>query len=123
MEYSFNFEKLVAYQHAKGFAVFVYQLTKMFPDNEKFGLISQLRRASVSVMSNIVEGNARMTNKDKARFFSISYSSLMEIISQLELSFELEYITKEQKEIARQKAYKLAKIISGLRKNFVKNNP
>ncbi len=122
MENTFNFENLEAYKKAKEFTVYIYRITKIFPDNERFGLISQLRRASVSVMSNIVEGNARITNKDKARFFSISYSSLMEVVSQIELSFELEYINEKQKDFIRQKAYKLSKIISGLRWSFIKNN-
>jgi four helix bundle protein len=73
----------------------IYTITKEFPDAEKFGLITQLRRASVSVCSNIAEGSSRKTNVEKRRFLEISRSSLVEIDTQIEIALMLDYISKE----------------------------
>ena len=73
----------------------IYDVTAKFPDKEKFGLVSQIRRAGISVASNIAEGTSRKTNADKAHFTTMSYASLMELLNQLIISEELNYITKE----------------------------
>jgi four helix bundle protein len=73
----------------------VYRITDKFPYDEKFGLVSQLRRAAVSVVSNISEGEARKTSKEKRRFYEISCASLVEIDAQIEISLELNFISKE----------------------------
>ena len=65
-----------------------------FPENEKFGLVSQLRRASVSIASNLAEGTSRQTNKDKAHFTTMAFGSAVEVINQLILSFELNFISE-----------------------------
>ncbi len=72
--YTFSFEKLNVWIDAKELIKKVYRSTKKFPSEEKFGLTSQLRRASVSVASNIAEGTSRITSKDKAHFTTIAYS-------------------------------------------------
>ena len=73
----------------------IYIITKEFPDAEKFGLITQLRRASVSVCSNIAEGSSRKTDAEKRRFLEISRSSLVEIDTQIEIALMLNYVKKE----------------------------
>lgn len=80
--YTYSFEKLEVWKEAIQFTVLIYELTKKFPDTEKFGLISQLRRASVSISSNIAEGTSRKTNKDKAHFMTIAFSSATEVLNQ-----------------------------------------
>ena len=74
----------------------VYKLTKTFPAEEKYGLVSQMNRAAVSVPSNIAEGSGRMTIKDQSHFYSIAYGSLMEVLAQLDVACDLGYITKEE---------------------------
>ncbi|TAJ06660.1 four helix bundle protein [Marinilabiliaceae bacterium JC017] len=97
--YSYGFEKLEVWQLSRKLAKDIYQTTSKFPEEEKFGFISQLRRATVSVSSNIAEGNSRKSTKDKAHFMEMSFSSLMEVINQLILATDLRYIsTKELNE-------------------------
>src|SRR4051812_34728786 len=74
----------------------LYRITKTFPSEERFGLTNQLRRASVSVCSNIAEGCSRKSKSEKRRFFEISRSSKVEKDTQIEIAIELEYIQKNQ---------------------------
>ena len=92
--YIYSFEKLEVWNEAKEFTKSIYLLTSKFPDSEKFGLISQLRRAAVSICSNIAEGSARKSNKDKAHFTTMAFGSSVEVINQLILSFELNFINE-----------------------------
>jgi four helix bundle protein len=78
----FNFEKLETWQKAIQFADLGYRLTKYFPDDERFGLTSQMRRAAVSISSNIAEGSSRHSHDDYARFIEIASGSLFEVVSQ-----------------------------------------
>lgn len=87
MEYSF--EKLDVWKKAKDFVVRIYKVTADFPEEEKFGLISQLRRASVSISSNIAEGSSRTSPDDQGRFYIIAYSSAIEVLNQLIISTDL----------------------------------
>ncbi|MBC7936123.1 MAG: four helix bundle protein [Rhizobacter sp.] len=73
----------------------VYSLTKKFPKEEQYGLVSQLRRAAVSVCSNLAEGSARISAKEKKRFYEIARASLVEIDTQVEISILLEYLSPE----------------------------
>lgn len=114
--YTFGFEKLDVYQMGKSFVKDIYALTKRFPDVEKYGLVSQINRSAVSVVSNLVEGNSRNTPKDKAHFTQLSYSSLMEVLCQIDISRELEYITIDDYHKMRLQVEDLAKRLNGLRK-------
>ena len=89
-------KKLDVYQIALSLLTKVYQHTKHFPKEEQFVLISQLRRAAVSVCSNIAEGAARRSKPEKRRFYEVSRSSVVEIDTQFEISLKLEYITKDR---------------------------
>ena len=90
----FSFEKLEVWIEAKEFTKSIYRITSTFPDTEKFGLISQLRRASISIASNIAEGSARKSFKDKAHFSTIAFGSAVEVLNQLIISFELDFISE-----------------------------
>ncbi len=78
----FGFENLDTWKSAIDFAGLVYRLAHKLPDDERYGLISQMRRAAVSISSNLAEGNSRTSRKDYLRFVEIAYGSLMEVISQ-----------------------------------------
>lgn len=92
--YIFSFEKLEVWREAKEFSKDIYEITSKFPDTEKFGLTVQLRRASISIASNIAEGSARKSYKDKAHFTTIAFGSAVEILSQLIISFELGFVSE-----------------------------
>ena len=94
--YVYSFEKLEVWVEAKELSKVIYIVTKDFPSDEKFGLTSQLRRASISICSNIAEGSARKTNKDKAHFTTMAFSSAVEVLNQVIITEELGFITKEQ---------------------------
>jgi len=93
--YTYYFEKLDVWKKSIAFCTLIYKLTKSFPENEKFGMISQLRRASVSVPTNIAEGLSRDSFKDQARFSTIAYGSLMEVLNLLIIANRVELIEEE----------------------------
>ncbi len=93
-DYQFGFEKLRVWQLSREFVKQIYRLTENFPKEEKFGLVDQLRRASISIASNIAEGTARASGKDQAHFTNLAYSSLMETINQLYLASDLGFIAE-----------------------------
>ncbi len=88
-----NFEDLVAWQEAVSLAKSIYHLTSTFPKQEQFGLTSQLRRAVISVSSNLAEGFGRFGQKDKERFYTIALGSLLEVRSQVLVSEALVFAT------------------------------
>jgi len=73
----------------------IYLCTKLFPAEEKYGLVSQLCRAALSVSSNIAEGTSRKSGKDQGHFYQMAYSSLMEVLSQLVIAKELDFLSEE----------------------------
>lgn len=89
------YRKLIAWQEGHRLCVRTYESTRSFPSDERFGLISQMRKSSASVPTNIAEGNARRTNKDKIHFLNISLASLEELHYQYLLARDLSYITEE----------------------------
>jgi len=89
-------KKLDVYEIALNLTKEIYELTKSFPKEEQFVLISQLRRAAVSICSHLAEGSARVSKADKRRFYEISRSSLVEIDTQFEVSLILGYLKKDQ---------------------------
>jgi four helix bundle protein len=90
--YTFGFERLDVWSKSRLLTNKIYKFTQLFPDHEKFGMASQLRRAVISICSNIAEGSSRNSRKDQAHFYNIAYSSLMETLNQLILSCDLNYI-------------------------------
>jgi len=93
--YLYSFEKLDVWQLSRKLVGIIYKVTDKFPADEKFGLTSQLRRASVSIASNIAEGSSRNSLKDQVRFIEIGYGSLMEVYTQLCIAVDLSYSSKE----------------------------
>lgn len=118
----FSFEKLNVWKESIDLTKDIYLLTNQFPSEEKFGLVSQLRRASVSISSNIAEGTSRETNKDKAYFTTISYSSTMEVLNQLIFSKELEFISEGEYLKLRERIYKISNMLNALKKTQLKAN-
>jgi four helix bundle protein len=92
---TYSFEKLIVWQKSRSLAVMINKITKDFPKDEIFGMISQMRRCSISIASNVAEGSGRHTAKDKARFTEIAYSSALELINQLIISWDLEYVSEK----------------------------
>ncbi|HMG16455.1 MAG TPA: four helix bundle protein [Saprospiraceae bacterium] len=90
---TYFFEKLEIWQLSIDFSVEIYNVTIDFPSEEKFGVTNQIRRASNSVSANIAEGSSRLGNKERARFYQIAYSSLMEVLSFLILSNRLNFLS------------------------------
>ena len=117
----YSFEKLDVWEKSKDFTVKVYRITKSFPGEEKFGLISQLRRASVSVSSNIAEGSSRKSLKEQGRFYNIAYSSAIEVLNQLIISKELELLTIDDYQDLRENIEHITAMLNKLH-NATKNN-
>ena len=115
-----SFEKLEVWQDAKALTQVIYKSTRSFPDEEKFGLVSQLRRAIISVTSNIAEGSSRMSPKDQAHFYHIAFSSLMEVLSQILISIELGYLPKKSEDSFRKEISKVSNKLNSLRKSSLK---
>ncbi|MEI6400005.1 MAG: four helix bundle protein [bacterium] len=91
-----DYEKLVVWQKSMDFVIFVYEITKKFPKNEDYALTSQIRRAVISVPSNIAEGSRRNTQKDFAHFLTMSLGSLAELDTQIKIAERLKYVSKKE---------------------------
>lgn len=103
----------------------IYKILETFPNAEKYALGDQLRRAVISVPSNIAEGFGRGSTKEQIHFFEISYGSLMEVLCQIEIAMELGYITSEDYREIENNIVVVAKLLSGLRnsaKTKINNN-
>jgi four helix bundle protein len=109
-----SYRDLVAWQRAFALGVSVYRLTRAFPDHERFGLISQLRRGGVSVASNIAEGYGRGSRADYVRFLKVARGALFEVETQLLFARELEYASHEQLEPVTKQVNDTARVLSGL---------
>jgi len=92
----YSFEKLQVWQTAAKLDKAIFELTKKFPKKEEYILISQIQRASISICSNIAEGSGRRKGKDQGQFYKIAYSSLLEVINQLLLAINREYLTEQE---------------------------
>ena len=115
----FNFEKLETWQVAIDFADLVYKLTRNFPDQERFGLTNQMRRAAVSISSNVAEGSSRSSRPDFARFVEIATGSLFEIVSQSFIGRREQFLTEEQFQQLYTAAERQGKMLSGLRQSLL----
>jgi four helix bundle protein len=111
----FRFEKLDVWHKAIDLADRTYSATRVFPDEERFGLSSQMRRAAVSVSSNIAEGSGRASDKEFARFVEIGYSSLMETVSQSHIAKRQRFLEQDSFDELYALAEQLARMLSGLR--------
>lgn len=114
----FGFENLAAYQRLMNLVEKVYGLLKQFPSEERYALCDQLRRAVVSVPSNIAEGLSRLSPKEEVRFIEISYGSLMEVYCQLNIAKRLNYISEDELGGLVKDIEDIARPLSGLRKSL-----
>ncbi|TWT97187.1 hypothetical protein Pla100_23370 [Neorhodopirellula pilleata] len=114
----FGFEKLDVWSKSMDLADVVYRLTKDFPDYERFGLANQMRRAAVSVSSNIAEGSSRESKKDFARFIQLAFGSLMEIVSQLHIAQRQGFIPKDEANKLYAQSKEISKMLSGLKRSL-----
>ena len=121
MEY--QFERLNAWQESRKLVVAVYQLVRKFPCEERFVLSDQLRRAAISVPSNIAEGNGRIAVKEQIHFLEIAFGSIMEIYCQLQIALDLGYISDEDFTQIKPLIHNTSKLISGLRSSKVAQLP
>ena len=116
----FAFFDLRVYQESKLLVREVYSLLDKFPKTETYALGDQLRRAVVSVPSNIAEGSGRFSNKEKIHFLEIAYGSLTETLCQLDIAYDLDYINDKEFEYEKEKIDVIGKLLSGLRASFQK---
>ena len=114
----FGYRKLIAYQKAKEVVKKTFKLLKKFPAEERYAMCDQLRRASVSVTSNIAEGVNRFSVKDKSHFIEIAYGSLMEVSSQFEIAEDLGYITTDDRMSMDLLIEEDARLLSGLLNSY-----
>lgn len=112
----YSFEKLSVWEDIRTLNKMVYSLTASFPDQEKFGLVSQLRRASISIGSNLAEGSTHSGSKDQAHFYQIAYSSIIELLSQFIVSNELNLISTDNYNQVRNQIEKISYKLNSLRK-------
>lgn len=124
---NFAFFDLRVYRESKEFVKSVYCLLEKFPKYETYALSDQLRRAVISVPSNIAEGSGRFSIKEKIHFIEIAYGSLTESLCQLDIAHDLEYITDDEFNNEQERINIIGKQLSGLRSSFQKqlekNNP
>lgn len=105
---------LIVYQKSKQLVIDVYKLLELFPDTERFTLCNQVRRAVMSVPSNIAEGMGRISNKDQAHFLNIAYGSLMEVYAQLDIAHDLGYVNNEMFNQIESDVEEISKMISAM---------
>ena len=110
-------KRLKAWQLGMDIAVDVYKLTEEFPSEERFGLVSQMRKSGVSIPSNVAEGAARKSKKEFVNFLYISSGSLAELDTQLELAKRLDFVTNETFKKLDEKLLEEDKVLSGLIKH------
>lgn len=115
-----SFTDLIAWRKAHELVVIIYRVTENFPHKEIFGLVNQMRRAAVSVSSNIAEGFSRSTAKDKYQFYSIAQGSLTELQNQLLISKDIGHLPKEDFDKIAAQTIVVNKLIYGLKR--IKNS-
>ena len=115
----FNFEKLEVWQKAIDFADDVYRMTKTFPSDERFGLTNQMRRAAVSISSNIAEGTSRSSRIDYARFVEIATGSVFEVVSQCFIARRQSLLSEPDFQHLYQLADDQSRMLSGLRSYLI----
>jgi four helix bundle protein len=114
----FDFEKLDVYQKAVNFAEGLYAVTGKFPSHELFGVVSQLRRAALSISLNIAEGAGRYHSTERRQFYRVARSSVNECVALLEISRRQRYLSEERFSQYYQDCHELARMISGLIKSL-----
>ena len=117
-----RYQDLIVWQKAMELSKAIYNVTKSFPDDERFGLTSQLRRASVSVPSNIAEGQGRLTPGEFKQFLGHARGSVFEVETQIQLAAELDYITQPQVEELLERTSEVSRLLNGLIRSLQTGN-
>ena len=123
METKNRFKDLIAYKESRILVKMVYEMVCSFPKEETYALSDQMRRAAVSVPSNIAEGMGRYSVKEQTHFLEIAFGSLLEISAQLDIACDLGFIDLVKQGQIEQQVDKVASLISGLRSKRVANSP
>lgn len=118
--YTYPFEKLEVWQLSRKLVGKVYIITGKFPVDERFGLVNQMRRAAVSICSNLAEGSGRNTAKDQGHYYGMAYSSLMELLNQVLISFDLGWVTDKEVMEIRTDMEVISLKVNSLRKSILK---
>lgn len=116
-----HFQNLIVYQQAKEPVKLIYALMKKFPSDERYALCDQLRRSVISIPSNIAEGMGRMAEKEQGHFINIAFGSLMEVLAQLDITKDLDYITNEEYKQVESLVDEIGKMLSSLRAKRIPN--
>jgi four helix bundle protein len=119
--YTYSFEKVLAWQKAHQFVLSVYEVSRHFPEDEKFGLTTQFRRAAVSIEANIAEGFKKLSKADKLRFFNIAQGSLEECRDYHILSRDLGYLYSEEFDKLHNEIEEASKLLNAYCKAIVEN--
>ena len=119
-ETEFSFENLKVWQASRGLVSEIYKLVRKFPNEEKYALGDQMRRAVVSVPSNIAEGSGRGSLKEQIHFIEIAYGSLLEVYCQLHLALDLNFIQEADFVNAKTKISSISRMLTGLRASLRK---
>ena len=117
-----NYRTLMAYTEAKKLVKQIYVLLRKFPSEERYALCDQLRRAVISIPSNIAEGMGRVSQKEQVHFLEIAFGSLMEVGAQMDVAHDLNYIAAHDLEGVDKQIEVVASLLSGLRKKRLDNN-
>jgi len=115
-----GYRRLIVWQRADELAFQVYVISKTFPREELFSLVSQMRRAAISVPANIVEGYSRFNKKEKIQFYNIAKGSLTELEYYLDFSFRLGYLNKDQYNLLIKLRNEVGKLLNGFIKSTKK---
>jgi len=105
---------LIVYQKSKELVIFVYKMLEEFPETERFALCGQMRRAVVSIPSNIAEGMGRLSDKDQSHFLNIAYGSLMELYAQADIAHDLKYIDDETFNLLEKQIESISKMLQAM---------
>ncbi|MCS2311000.1 four helix bundle protein [Phocaeicola vulgatus] len=116
-----SFEQLIVWQKAHSYVLAIYKITKQYPKEELFCLVNQMRRAATSITANIAEGYAKISSKDKLRFYNISQGSLEETRNFIILSKDLGYITLQDKEQLGIQAAEISRLLNAYCIALLKN--
>jgi four helix bundle protein len=115
---TFSFEKLEVYGKIRSLVKSIYLIQKMFPQEEKYALGDQIRRAATSISANIAEGSGRTSAKEKIRYVEIAFGSMTEAFCELQTACDLGYISEQQFDGLRPQFAEVARMLSGMRNKF-----
>ena len=121
MEAKYDYKNLDAYKESKILVRMVYEMLKQFPKEEQYALCDQLRRAVISIPSNLAEGCGRYSTKEQLHFLEIAFGSLLEVECQMDIAHDIDYISESQLVSVNAQIRKVAALLSGLRNKRINN--